>query len=302
MFVHKKNINKKIINCLACGSKNYISYLKPSVSNYKGPLFGYNEVRGTQNLVRCMNCSLIFENPIFDQKHIIGQYKAENFNISNYNFNLKLKTFTKSFLNFYKFRPIAKNRLALDIGCGGGGALVALKKFGFNSEGIEPSKQLSLYARKLGFKIYNNSIENFSIKKKYDLIILYDVLEHLRHPNKILNKIYKILKPNGKFIINIPDEGSFLIKLLGKYNWWIMSCHLAHYNKKSLQIILKKNNFKIIKKNKFYQYYTLGYLLKIASNIGFLPSKMLNFVPNFLKNFVIKYYAGQTTFLVKKII
>jgi SAM-dependent methyltransferase len=184
----------------------------------------------------------------------------------------------------------------------GGGALVALKKFGFNSEGIEPSKQLSLYARKLGFKIYNNSIENFSIKKKYDLIILYDVLEHLRHPNKILNKIYKILKPNGKFIINIPDEGSFLIKLLGKYNWWIMSCHLAHYNKKSLQIILKKNNFKIIKKNKFYQYYTLGYLLKIASNIGFLPSKMLNFVPNFLKNFVIKYYAGQTTFLVKKII
>ena len=285
-----------MINCPSCYCRKYKIFLLKKKKKYN--ISSYKQIRGIQNFYRCLKCDLIYEFPVPTIKDLNKRY-AHNKRIE-YNFNLKIKTYKNVFKNY----SFLKNRIsikknALDIGCGGGAALKVLEDLNYSVLGLEPSIYLSTKLKNK-FKILNTNFESFSYKKKFHLILLFDVLEHLRNLNYVIKKIYKLMNNSCYLIINIPNESCIINKIFGKYSWWLISEHLYFFNKNSLNYLLTKNNLKIIKENYFFQYYKIGYLLKILSSLLFSHDNFFNFVPNFIKNLEIKYYAGQSTFLIKK--
>ena len=93
----------------------------------------------------------------------------------------------------------------LDAGGGTGDVSLFLLKKGFNGKLIDFSKE-AIKQVKINLKDYKNvKIEHKSIikeKNKYNLIILWDVVEHIKYDNKIIDHCHKLLNKNGYLIVS----------------------------------------------------------------------------------------------------
>ena len=113
----------------------------------------------------------------------------------------------KYILNQLKNKKI-KNLDILDLGCGGGLVCEPLSRLGANVTGIDFVKnnisvaKLHAKQKKLNITYINKDIEKLDLTKKFDLIILFEVLEHLEDWKKFLLKINNNLKSNGLIIIS----------------------------------------------------------------------------------------------------
>ena len=96
-------------------------------------------------------------------------------------------------------------------------------------------------------------IGNFD--QHYDVVSLWDVIEHLQDPNSILKKAWHLLNPNGYVLIGLPNDksmlsllASFLYRItFGRFKMGIKKIyfleHVAYYNLKTLEMLLQQNNF-----------------------------------------------------------
>lgn len=95
----------------------------------------------------------------------------------------------------------------LEIGFGNGSFLDFSRSIGWNISGVEEIPELVNRATKQNFEVFHD-IDN--VKKRYDLIIAFDVIEHIKSEDLIsyLEKIASCLKPNGEFIFRTPNGSS----------------------------------------------------------------------------------------------
>ena len=141
-----------------------------------------------------------------------------------------------------------KNKISnvLEIGCGQGELLRKVsKKLNLKKKdviGIEPSKKIYNYLKKQNFGLFKRSfLKNFSISKKFDLILMDNVFEHFDFPNLELRKIYKILSSDGLIYISIPNIFNLNFDYEDPMN------HTCNYYHKNIKYILNQNNFIINK-------------------------------------------------------
>ncbi len=165
--------------------------------------------------------------------------------------------------NFRKYqlqliKPYLKGSF-LEVGPGQGGMTKLYKNYLKKITLIEPDKKLYRSLKKK-FKnnkkiiIKNSLLEN--INQKYDVIIYFDVLEHIKKDLRELRIAKSKLNKDGYLIINVPAHQQF-------YNDFDKSVgHFKRYNKKDFFLMSKKTKFKII--NMSY-YDSIGFLLLIIS-------------------------------------
>jgi 2-polyprenyl-3-methyl-5-hydroxy-6-metoxy-1,4-benzoquinol methylase len=94
----------------------------------------------------------------------------------------------------------------LDIGCGVGWSLVVAEKMGFNTCGVEPMTDASLYANNtLKVNVINSLFRSDLFQdKKFDFIMMDQVLEHVPNPAETLVDAFSLLKPGGLFFLSVP--------------------------------------------------------------------------------------------------
>ena len=158
---------------------------------------------------------------------------------------------------------INKNKLhkikILDLGCGGGLVSEGLSKLGANVTGIDFVKDninaAKIHAKKNNLKINYKTLnfENEKINSKFDVIVIFEVLEHLSNWKSFIKKIKSNLNPNGILIMSTINRNlisKFLaIDLAENYLKWIPdNTHAYHkfIKPKELEHILMNNNFKNI--------------------------------------------------------
>jgi len=149
-----------------------------------------------------------------------------------------------SFLEKIKPTNISFNSSILDVGTGVGMRIVGLARYGFNNlVGIDPFIEKNIVYDN-GVKIFKSDI--YSFEGEYDLVMLNHSFEHMPHPEKVMDEIYRLLKPNGKVLIRIPVANSFAWK---KYNTnWVAldpPRHLHLHTQKSMEILAKKSKFNL---------------------------------------------------------
>ena len=291
------------INCPICENNDHSSFLKKKIEVLDPiKLYGAaNGIKDTQDLVKCNNCSLIYENPRLDEQLIIDGYKYSNEDGHDTQYHLRVKSFYKAISKIKKKLP--QDPHILDVGSAGGAFIEAALQHGFkNVEGIEPSEQLFEKATKRNLKIFNGDLKEFVKKsdKKFDLVCYWDVIEHLADPKKELELSKKILNNDGLLLINFPDIGTLQAKLFGKNFWWIISVHLVHFTKNTIGRLLDLVGFETVYISKYWQYLELGYLIEMAIRLNFVGASTLNkLTPKFIKKLPIPYYASQTTVIGK---
>lgn len=114
----------------------------------------------------------------------------------------------------------------LDIGCGNGNISLALGSLGFNVRGIDvdaTSIQTATNTNTFANVAFEVADANkFTITDEYDVVICSEVLEHLTHPQELVQSAYRILKPGGIMIVTVPNGYGPRETLMTKPMQWMM--------------------------------------------------------------------------------
>lgn len=151
----------------------------------------------------------------------------------------------------------------LEIGAGTGGNFEMLSNFG-KYTGIEPSEfALNLMKKEARESVEKKSIEDLHIdQKKYDLIALFDVLEHIRDDTWALNRIYEKLSNGGRLIITVPAY-QFLWSKHDEVHH-----HFRRYTKNNLEKKIKDAGFTVIESSYFnFILFPVALVLRIVSKL-----------------------------------
>jgi ubiquinone/menaquinone biosynthesis C-methylase UbiE len=163
----------------------------------------------------------------------------------------------------------------LEVGCGAGQFIRAIKN-------IKPKvkahgSDISLEAIKSAKEISSDVIYQVSEKNNlpypdnyFDGVVVFDVLEHVKNPEKILSEIRRVLRPEGIFYCFTPCEGGWtsLWNLLDKLNLKKeltkkFAGHINYFSRKSLNELYKKSGFKILQQN--FSEHFIGQIIGVAS-------------------------------------
>ncbi|MFA5010764.1 MAG: class I SAM-dependent methyltransferase [Ignavibacteria bacterium] len=242
-------------------------------------------------IVRCTACGLTYLLNPPEESEIYEDYYQIEFKGNDYREDSSFEHLREIFeINeqrtglIKKFASLTDDFKLLDIGCGSGLFLKSCKDAGIQGEGIDVSNNALDFARnEFGLDVYNRTTEDLINEgKKYDLITMWHVLEHILNPIEELRKIKELLSLNGYLMVEVPNLNSIKFKLSG--NKWKGGNHpLYHrsfFTSKTLGETLIKSGFTDVRRIKFsYPLSNKSFvynLLKIIFNV-FSADAFLNF-------------------------
>ena len=256
-------------------------------------------------LVQCRDCSLVYLNPRIPQDIIIDGYKdAVDPTFIEQN-SQRIKTFTRSLRHLLSRYDIKadKSTHVLDIGCAGGAFPKAASDLDLSVLGVEPSAWLAEQARTLyGLDIRAGELDEQDFPEaSFELITLWDVIEHLADPDAVVADIHRLLKNDGLLVVNFPDYASCMRRILGMKWPFFLSVHLLYFTPDTLRQFLEARGFTVEEIRPFWQTLKLGYILERAAAyfgpFGLL-AKLIRLVR--LHNLPFRYNMGQSFLVARK--
>ena len=210
--------------------------------------------------VKCKNCHLIYMNPM----EKVSQTNEYYFQAKN----THAPTIRESYLKTAEsqVRLIQKYAIGpnlLDIGCAQGFFLYNASKAGYTTKGIEISQDAAEYAiMEFGLDIEAKPFEELRFPENhFDVVTLWQVLEHVPYPLTVLKEVHRILKPGGLLVASTPDIAGIPAKILRKRWWDIKRLHINQFSTKTLMDILQNGGFKNISSVSYRGFVSLSILL-----------------------------------------
>ena len=155
-------------------------------------------------------------------------------------------------------RFLLNGRRVLEIGCSSGFMLDAFSDCGMNVVGVEPSGVFWNFLNKKGYEIYS-SIPELILSKpkiKFDLIVHFFVLEHIRDTKEFITEQINLLNDDGAIVIEVPCVNDPLTSLYSvpefeQFYWSI--AHHYYFSPKSISYILDKIpcNYNIVPEQRY---------------------------------------------------
>ena len=204
-----------------------------------------------------------------------------------------------------KHGAIKKNDVICDVGCSDGALLYSMEDIFVLAVGMDISKPLIERAEKnrellaqtdtsnekltrMSFRHFDGV--NIGYENTFDLVTLFDVLEHSFQPDELLKSIWKSLKRNGILAVHVPTTGWLSELVYGKYHMG----HLRYYDDKYMRLYIEKFGFEITALDVYNSVPYASKILKLPRLYGFLD-KIINAVPAGLYP-----YFGQVMVLARK--
>jgi ubiquinone/menaquinone biosynthesis C-methylase UbiE len=246
--------------CLLCNKRKFLKKFE-----YFSPPFGEtnyfkNKINYHRYFLTCKNCLHWFSILKFSLKNL---YSSE-YNKATYLGNL-MKNFqkinklpNKKSDNFYRVKRIVesankilsknKKKTLLDIGSGLGIFPYKISVKGFNCTALDPDASSCKHIRKnLKINAINGDFLKKNIKKKFDIVTMNKVIEHVKNPYTMIKKAKKNLNKNGIVYIEVPDATEASKKGQNREEFFVD--HLHVFSKDSLYLLLKKASYKKININ-----------------------------------------------------
>lgn len=241
-------------------------------------------------IYNCQKCNTdsIFPDPSYEliqkfhDESYVSAYKDESFR------GFKIKDFKNI---FNKINTTKKIKTSLEIGCANAYLTEYLLDIGVDAYGIEIEKAVAGLAQKRLSKkiIFTGDFTVMNFGKRFDLIVMFDLLEHIKDPIEALKIVKKILKPSGHALILTPNIETWKRTFFKKF--WT-GYYLEHFNcfsGKSMRHLAKVTGLKMVNLENYHKLVNFHYfirkliwkypklkLLNFLSQTGFNPEFKIN--------------------------
>jgi SAM-dependent methyltransferase len=140
----------------------------------------------------------------------------------------------------------------LDLGCGSGWFMHSMRNRGWVTQGVEINASAAELGRKnYGLDIFAGTLRQANFPDgHFDYIRSNHSFEHIASPGDTLDEIHRVLRPDGKVMIGVPNVDSLNAKMYGRY-WWHLCApvHPLTYSVQTLSRLLKKHHFAVERVN-----------------------------------------------------
>lgn len=233
-------------NCPVCSSKEISKVFEVE---------DYSITHESFDIWQCGECTLRFTQDVPDQNEIGRFYQSENYishsNTSKGVLSQLYKTVRNHTLET-KSQLIQKYTVRqgslLDLGAGIGAFLNTMHKKGWIVQGLEPDEG----ARSQALKLYNIQLSPASElsqlqENSFDAITLWHVLEHVHDLHSYMDELRRLLKPDGRIFIAVPNYTSSDAGYYGQY-WaaYDVPRHLYHFSPLSIQTLISRHSLSLI--------------------------------------------------------
>ena len=274
--VKQQSGSEEISTCQVCGSSERT--LKFEDAPYK--------------VFTCSNCSFVYVSPRLTGQALLDVYnetywKSDNPKERGYadyakESALYLKTYRKRMKLVSKWLPKAGR--ILDVGCAAGYFLRVAQQHGHDVHGVELSEAIAKQAiDSLGpERVFNGFLDDAVAARNwqdqsFDLVTIWDVIEHVPEPQALLASIKKLIKPGGKLLLETQNVDSKLANRLGKrWHHYKHDEHLYHFNPSTISKLLSDCGYNVLTCGSAYagKYVSFGFLAERAGRLGTIPGLM----------------------------
>lgn len=145
----------------------------------------------------------------------------------------------------------------LDVGCATGAFLAFMAAHGWQVQGVEPSSAAATIARQRGLQIHNTVLATVA-PDQFDVVTLWDVLEHTPDPLATLQAVVRALKPGGVALLRVPNPAGLDAQLFGTY-WTGLDFprHCWLFTWPQLRTICQRVGFGVVTRHWVYSPYVL---------------------------------------------
>ena len=205
-------------------------------------------VKHLRELVRCTNCGFIRAKDYYFKINPIKFYSESYFTSGYGNYDHEQEALELNFLERVKrIRKYIGAGKLLEIGCAYGYFLHVAQKY-YDCYGIDLNPKVTAITRKnTKAKISTGDfLRQKFIENSFDVICMFDTIEHLKYPDEYLKKVFQLLKPKGIVVIETGDIDSLIAKIQGN-SWRLIfpPDHLQYFSKSSLIKLLNKSGFEV---------------------------------------------------------
>jgi len=243
------------VQCCVCGSS-----LGDVIA--RGWDFEYATTKEEYTFKRCVTCGHHYLDPRPSNKDLNRIYPSDYY---SYDLNQRvnpLALLVKKTLKKRKIKALLAyvqndNPCCLDIGCGDGRILNIFEECGVSKDnlyGVEVDNAAVKSINKMGYHGEFGDIEHVHYADElFDCIVMFQVLEHVDDPARVFQKVLRLLKPGGIFIIETPNIQSLDARIFRKRYWggYHFPRHWNLFDKKSLLALASRQGFKAIKLETF---------------------------------------------------
>ena len=254
-------------------------------------------------VVECRGCRMVYISPRLDAQLIQSGYENVEDPVFVAQNPQRIKTFSRSVERLLKQTGLdPQGKRLLDVGCAGGAFPAAARQFGFEVAGVEPSQWLSAYARReYGLDVRQGILQaGMFPEHSFDVISLWDVIEHVPDPHAVFTLVRSLLKPDGYLWVNYPDIGSIAARLMGwKWPFWL-SVHLHYYRRPTIAQQIGRGGFTVSFMQPHWQQLQFGYVMQRAKVIAPVLAPLETMVRwSGLGGLPFTYNMGQTMVVAK---
>jgi len=207
---------------------------------------------------RCRSCGLLFQWPLPDADDLLKAYGDIEDPLYVGERGNRYHTFRRVLT---ELGPPESRRL-LDVGAYCGYFVDVARLGGFQAEGAELSTWAVGQARQLGLTVHNETVrERAAGGDSYDVVTMWDVVEHLSDPRSELIAAHDLLAPGGSLHLSTIDTGSRVAHMMGRHWPWLMDMHLYYFDRQNIARLLEQAGFRVERIRRYTHFVSVDYLL-----------------------------------------
>lgn len=290
---HDKNI------CYLCHSPNIKikfpsthSSIEMDSNTYCCTSFGHNK---HDEIVECLDCGLLAVKEIPNPSELEQNYKQVIDPLYLDEKESRYLTFRKVVKEVQMYVPDGK---ILDVGCYCGYFLDVARESGYEVEGLELSKWASDHARLSGLVVHNDTLSSLKLDGHFDLITMWDVVEHFSDPRAELHEINRLLKKHGYLFLSTINVGSIVARLMGPRWPWLMDMHIFYFNPNTITKILEQEGFRIVRIQNYTHIISSKYFITKLAHISHIAELIFKALHRILGEFKIPFNLGDNMMVI----
>lgn len=250
--------------CFICGSSGRLAYeakIDPAMmseftyASRKIPELMHYEY------FECESCELLFATDMPQRAELLVEYEGAAFDATT-----ESRFAAQAYLR--ALRPILGVGVesVLDVGCGDGEFLLACRELGVTRlQGIEPSTAASSFAREgIGSCIVGGGYEEQSVDEPFDLVTLFQTIEHIDDPLGFFAKAKILVRPQGYVAVACHDYQAPVNRIMGEKSPIFDIEHLQVFSTKSITRAMEKAGLEVVSVKPYSNTYPLAYWTRLA--------------------------------------
>jgi len=262
-------------------------------------------------IARCPSCKLMaVENvptdlrPYYSEGYFTGDVTLDGY----IDYDLDKEVTKKTYIDYLdllgKYIQKQSQISMFEVGCATGFFIDLARQRGWQTEGIDISEYAVKKAREKGLMATTTTLESYQSAKKFDVVAMQDLIEHVKDPVDVISRAKNLLAENGLLLFTTPDAGSLWARIWNKkWHAFVPPQHLFYFSAKSLGSILKKNGFEVVHMAHHGKWFAIPYIIRLLyswTGLKFFFKLAEWSAKSFLRNLAIPINVRDTLVLVAR--